>query len=199
MAEQPLKLPRRGGDFGDEIEASEVDPWFLTQLHAALKLPLFSVPKPFETWMIDKVASSGFDLPISQVVGFSQFTAQAASPVQTSESTTSTSYADLATAGPSISGLADGAYVVFFGCVARNSSASTGGTADMSVKVNATEASDNDYIRINHDGNTSIGRAIVKTLDGGGNNTLTARYKKAGDGTAFFEHRWMIALRYANA
>jgi len=72
----PLKPPS-GGEFGDEIESSEVPAWFLKNLTGALKAPMFSVPKPFETWMIDKVASSGFQLPISQLVGYGQTTAAA--------------------------------------------------------------------------------------------------------------------------
>lgn len=192
----PLRAPRGGGEFGVEIEAGEVDPWFLTQLHAALKSPLFSVPKPFETWMIDKVVSSGFDLPISQIIGFAGFLAQEGNTIVTpTETTTSTTYTDLATVGPSISGLTPGRYLIFFGNTSSTTSSSAQATT--SVQVNATAASDADMLLNGSTTTVPVSRAILKDL-ALESNTLTMKYKAFTAGTASFRDRWMIALKIAN-
>lgn len=189
----PLR-PIRGGEFGKEIEAADVDPWFLAQLFAALKSPLFSVPKPFETWMIDKVASSGFDLPISQVVGFSQFTAQVADTIDTSESTNSTTYTNLATTGPTLTNLPRGQYLIAFGTLADVDTA-TGNSARMALAVGAAAAADVD--RCQSTGGSSVTRIVAKSLTDV--TTITAKYRSTDAGTnAFFSNRWMLALRYDN-
>lgn len=49
---------------------AEVTEWFQQQLLAALNDPLFNLPKSFLTYMTDYVASSGFNLPVGQVIGY---------------------------------------------------------------------------------------------------------------------------------
>jgi hypothetical protein len=196
--------PRYGS--GDKFDASnsditEVPDWFQRYLRAALASPLFSVPKPFETWMIDRVATSGFDLPISQIVGFSQFTAQAAPTIGTSESTTSTTFTDLATVGPSLTGLPDGEYVFFFG--AEADTATAGKIAAMALSINAAALGTppiGDDCESRSDQLVSISRAVTATLSNGGNNSVVAKYATDDAlAAAFFSSRWLIALRYANA
>src|SRR5690348_16089479 len=58
----------------------------------------------------------GLRTPVSNLVGFAQFLGQVATRVNTIETTVSTSYTDLATSGPTLTGLADGNYFVFHGC-----------------------------------------------------------------------------------
>lgn len=52
----------------------EVADWFAAQLRAALSNPLLYIPKTFETWMNDRVAVSGLDIPIGQIVGYGKVT-----------------------------------------------------------------------------------------------------------------------------
>ena len=172
-----------------------VTDWFQQQLIAALSDPLFNLPKVFLTYMADYIATSGLSIPIGQVLGFSQFTVQQATPIITSETTTSATFDDLATVGPEITGLADGQYVILFGAAL---SASAGDNAIMGIKINATEATTADpTVQTNATTLTSGATAMVKTLSNNGNNTLTARYESTGTGT--FAVRWLIALKFANA
>jgi hypothetical protein len=143
--------------------------------------------------------TSGFALPISQIVGFQQFTAK--SDVDNGAATiASATYGDPATgdAGPSLSGLPDGSYVVLYGALAWDSSGG-GGTTYMSLKVNGTEATDADAVSTTANANgISVMRTVVKTLSNAGDSTLTLRYKMSV-GTGRWDNRFLIALRYANA
>jgi hypothetical protein len=165
------------------------------ELRAYLQDPL-GFPEEFKGWLPEWITQAGIDIPIGQVIGFTQFTAQAAPTIATAESTTSTSFVDLTTPGPTLTGLPDGVYLILFGAAASISA--PGDIALMGVKVNATEAADADTTRTSVDQAESATRAIVKTLDGGGNNTLLARYRSGG-GTAAFRNRWLVAIRISNA
>lgn len=195
---QPLQLPG-----SSDVQVTD---WFASQLWAALQNPLLYIPKVFETWMSDRVAVAGLDIPISQIVGFTQFTATDSGFDSTigAESTTSTTYVDLTTSGPKISGLADGSYLILFGCQPQN--ATTGDSAVMSLSINGAAASDDYVLSANAvtsaaypAGAASCARAVAKTLLNGGNNTVTAKYRSVLGGTATFGRRWMIALKTANA
>jgi hypothetical protein len=52
--------------------------------------------------LVDYITQSGIPIPISQVIGFTTFTVQAAPQINADESTSSTSYVDLATVGPQL-------------------------------------------------------------------------------------------------
>ena len=140
------------------------------------------------------------NIPITQILGFTQFTAQAADRINTSQSTTSTAYVALATQGPILTGLSDGKYLLMFGA-ALASNASTGAPL-MNLKVNGTTPSDdNEAVQ---GSNTTFGvsasTAVVKTLSNAGNNTVEAVYRTSNVAvTASFNHRWLVALRYSNA
>lgn len=135
-------------------------------------------------------------VPITSILGFSQFTANVATDVATQETTTSTTYTDLATVGPSLSNLPDGKYLLLYGCMAKTDAAGNG--VYMSVQVNATAASDSD-VAYSESGNfISVMRATAKTFSNGGNNSVTVKYKSTAAHTATFLNRWLIALRYAN-
>src|SRR5687768_3883968 len=80
-------------------------------------------------------------VPITQVLGFSQYAPQRAF-VAASQATGSTSYTNLATTGPSITGLPDGQYLAIVGAVMKNDT--SGQLSLMSVAPNATTALDTD-------------------------------------------------------
>jgi hypothetical protein len=133
-------------------------------------------------------------IPITQIIGFSQFAAQVAI-VQTLESTTSTTYTDLSTVGPELTGLPDGQYVVVVSAAGLNSGAVDGW---MSYSVNGGTAVDSTGSRSS---GTSLAGVIMfstPTLKNNGNNSIVAKYRTSG-GTSQFTNRCLFALRFANS
>lgn len=176
------------------------DPQFAAKVAGALNDPFTQMQLLNQFWdyLTQRIAVAGIPVSISQVTGFSQFNAESAE-VATSETTASTTFTDLATAGPTLSGLSDGSYVVLLGCWASSNTA--GQAADMSVQVNSAAVDGNDGVRtFGTTGPEALARAVVKTLSNDGDNTITAKYRASGGGaTATFVNRWLVALRYANA
>jgi hypothetical protein len=152
----------------------------------------------FKGWIPEWITTAGIDVPIGQVIGFSQYVARAASPVVPTEGTTSAAYTNLATTGPELTDLPDGQYLILFGAGINSTGTPTNGF--MGVKVNSTEADDDDACHGFIPNTTAApgARAITKTLDGGGSNTLLARYRSDGSNTVQFRRRWLVAVKYAN-
>ena len=151
----------------------------------------------FFAYMVDYLAVNQPLVPISQISGFSQFTAQSSVNNGTALRNVN-SYGDPTTgdAGPSITLLPKGKYVLLYGALAWDSSGG-GGTMYVSPKVNSTEAESADAANVT--ANTtgiSIMRACLKDLSLE-NNTVTLRYN-ASSGTGRWDNRFLIALRYAN-
>lgn len=142
------------------------------------------------------IEQSGLNLPITNIIGFQQFTVQNAPFIFTSQSRTSSTYGDLATVGPTLTGLPDGKYVIMFGCA----SAAAGGTeAGMSVQINSDAVDSDDSVVSAASSLTAGSIAVVKTLSAGGNNSITAKYASLDNvNSATFARRWLLALRYAN-
>jgi hypothetical protein len=93
-----------------------------------------------------------------------------------------------------LTGLSDGDWLFTYGCAALSSAA---GTACLSLKVNSTEAVDDDAA---FHANTIIGsvaRQVKKTLSNDGNNSVYTRFRIAS-GTGTFSHIWLTALKVAN-
>lgn len=156
-----------------------------------------SFPVVFPAWIKSRMEADPPLLPISQIVGFAQFTTQVASTIITIESTTSTTYTDLATVGPSLADLADGKYIALFGSMGKGDIAGIG--ALMSVSVNGGTAVDDDSALVTSLEWNSMMRAVQVTLDNGGTNTLRAKYRMLGTGgTASFQRRWLIATKTSN-
>lgn len=185
------------------------------QLQRMLGFPE-DLPMKYKQWMTDYLAVNGLEIPISQVRGYenavqaivdtsiagamSQFQSQiySATVGGAAESTSSASYTNLATTGPTISGAADGSYIIWLGCFLYADADVRGA---MSLSINAGTAVDADAVQAGVDGlagdevRMSISRAVTKTLSGG-SNTIQAKYKKiAGSGDPNFSDRWIIALR----
>lgn len=133
---------------------------------------------------------------IQSIVGFTQFVVRAAPSIQTAEGTTSATYVDLATVGPTLTMLPDGQYLVLYGAYGSTSSAAQ--AVWMSVQPNSTAASDNDAAAFNTTSGVPGARGFLATLRNAGNNTLTAKYRADGAATGSFGRRWMIAFKYAN-
>lgn len=158
---------------------------------------LFRAAPQFFSYITSWIEQSGIQIPISQVPGFTQFTMQSATPVAAEETTASDVYVNLATTGPSITGIPAGTYMVAYGSRAHNTTG--GGGCAMSVDVNGGGAADADAAETfdTSDSSITIMRAVTVSA---ANNTFTAKYRRLGTtGTAHFTTRWMIALRTANA
>jgi hypothetical protein len=94
--------------------------------------------------------------------------------------------------------LGDGNYLFFFGAGMNLASVGAGQRARMSIQINA-DAVDDDIACVVESTLVVPGTiAAVKRLSGGGNNTVTAKYR-SGDGTSStFRVRWLIALKIGN-
>jgi hypothetical protein len=139
----------------------------------------------------------GLHIPVTQLLGYSQTTPKVATDVATAETTISAAYTDLATTGPSLTGLSDGVYQVSFG--ARMFGTVAGQLVLMSLSPNGAAAVDGDSIQSDATANfQSSMRQVVYTLTNGGNNTITTKYKVTG-GTGTFGYRFLHALRVGNA
>lgn len=137
-------------------------------------------------------------IPISNIPGFSQFTAQVADRVDASQTTSSTTYTDLGTVGPSLTNLPDGQYLFMFGFVYLYTSGS-GVTGYMGLKINSTEAVDADSLQGTSGGQYALTGTLKKRLTGGA-NTVTTRYRVSGTTPVInFGYRWLVGFRMANA
>ena len=145
-----------------------------------------------KVWIADYVSQNSL-LPIGQVQGFTQFVANAAPTIVTLEGRANVAYGDLATVGPTLSNLAAGTYLVFFGCQMIPSGGETG---IASVSLNAAAASDDNGINVSG-GNISTSRAISVTFTTTA-NTLQMKYRTGGGANVDFAKRWMIALKVGN-
>jgi hypothetical protein len=139
---------------------------------------------------------------ISSIIGFDQFTANVATDVATNETTTSTAFGDLATVGPSLSGIPNGKYLLLFGFTGKWTVAQTGQV--MSVSVNSAGAADGDACFVTPAATGGAGteastmRVVAKTLSSGSNSVVTKYRATQAGNTANFQYRWLVALRYAN-
>lgn len=150
----------------------------------------------FLQWLKLRLVIDGFELPISQVLGFSQFTAQAATRIATNDSTSSVTYVGGGTPGPTLTGLSPGRYVVQFGAFARTTN--NAHAARMSVEITGQGTSDSNSAAWTTTDGVAGGASFVATLTEP-NSSLTGKYRiDNAASTAFFAERWLIALRFAN-
>lgn len=162
----------------------------------ALGHPL-EFPPEFKQWLADYVARSVPKLPISQVFGF-QLQRIRSATVDTAQTTTSTSYTDLSTAGPTLSELANGWYLLIFG---GDGSASTASASPrMSPSINGATAVDADAVVLSAHFNdqtaisTNLRVLMVHLNTPGGNNEIIMKYRTAA-GTARFAFRFLHAIK----
>lgn len=112
--------------------------------------------------------------------------------VSTAETTTSATYTNLTTAGPSVALPFAGDYMIEIGCRAANSAASTS-ECSMSYDIGATGAVDADQVKsIAGTSSTTMERTARK--NGLSAVTLTTKYKTQSSGSATFLNRFISAL-----
>ena len=157
-----------------------------------------SFPPQFKSWLTEHMSINMQPVPASLVRG-GQSTTVVQAQVLTSEATTSTTYTALATAGPSVSDLADGNYLIWFGF---RSQPPNNTVALMALEVNGAAASDNDAVSVANGAtgaaDMSSSRAISKTLANNNNNTITAKYRVTAANSTSFQNRWMVVMRVGN-
>ncbi len=112
---------------------------------------------------------------------------------------TSTSFGDpnvSGAAGPEITGVPPGRYVLLFGGAGTTSSA--GSRAILGVNVNGSGAADSESAEINTLGtHASVSRAIIKTITVP-NSSVKLVMRSTGGNDIDFRYRWLVTLRYAN-
>lgn len=116
--------------------------------------------------------------------------------VATAQSTTSTAYAALGTAGPLLILPFAGDYDVSVGAtIAAPLSSAIGSESLMSYDIGGTGASDSDSVEATAAVNsaTAVGHSLTfpQRKTGLTAVTLTAKYKSSSGGTSFFSKRWM--------
>jgi hypothetical protein len=164
------------------------------QLQRYLKFPE-EFPKEFGAWIQEYMAVNGV-ITQSQVQGLANLTVTASETLSASPETTgSTSFTDLATQGPFITGMADGTYLVFISAIAQNNA---GAASIMGVRVNDTEATDANSGIASSAYWTNIFSAFVASAQNGNNNTFDARYRVDSASTGTFQHRRIFVLRVGN-
>lgn len=157
-----------------------------------LKNPI-AFPEAFKDYISDYYATNIPKLHVSQVFGFKLHSIHTADDVVGSEATASTAYSDLATVGPTLEGLANGFYVVMWGCAAAVNSPNT---AAMGVAADGdTPSGQREMIASSYGSVEAMGRlALVDFSAGDHQHTLQAKYKSNPTGYSF-SHRWLHALR----
>ena len=145
------------------------------------------------------LAQVGMRIPITQVDGFSGFAAKVAT-VTTDQTTSSTTYVDLTTVGPTVSGLAKGRYVLLYGAQGFSD---TGAETLYNPGLNGSNpASDATAARFGgtgtDDGGSNQGVFASLVDFSTDNNSITMKYKMFAAGTGHWHFRWLLVLKYAD-
>lgn len=120
-----------------------------------------------------------------------------AAVVATSETTISTTYADLTTAGPSVTVTTGTQAIVFIGALMSNNTAGASSVANVAVSgaTVISPSSDDDALRHQDSGTGGLIRAttaLIPTLTAG-SNTFKMQYR-VSSGTGTFQFRRIIVL-----
>lgn len=138
----------------------------------------------------------GLAIPINQLTGFSQFTAQEAT-IGTNESTASTSFVDLATVGPQLSNLPSGKYLFIFGAVCDTNAGAAIDNVGISFSGAAVAAGESSLVGVGFQIAPVVFVVLHTFTDGNAvNNYATLKYSTS-TGTANFRNRWLVGLKYA--
>lgn len=155
-----------------------------------------SIPPEWKAWLVSYLEANPPVLPISQVHGFSSFTANYAQVSNKQNMPSNGSFVDLATVGPQITELPKGKYVLLFGAAYD---ASGGATGNMSYSINGAAADYNDGALIEpvNVERFNLMRATIEDLTEDSNTVCAKYYSTQSPGPAFYL-RWLLALKYAN-
>jgi len=159
-----------------------------------LKSPI-AFPPAFKDWMSDWYATNVPKLHVSQIFGFKLHSIYVADDVVAEEAISTTAYGNTTTVGPTLSNMANGFYVIMWGCYANVSSTAN---SYMSIQVDGVAATGVREMLLNGtEAAFSVGRlAIVDMTSGDQTHEIVAKYKtNAAPGGAVVGMRWLHALR----
>jgi hypothetical protein len=139
-----------------------------------------------------------FPIPIAQVTGFDQITPFVADAVQAEESKSGNTYGALATPGPVLTGLADGSYLVIWGCSSAISDSTS--RAKMAVSINGAAADDANHCYTTTNPARSGAVKLVQYSLSAGSNTITCLYQASNSSggsstTGTWGGRFLAAIR----
>lgn len=145
-----------------------------------------NVATPTYAWLLQWDAALNLWIFVGGSPGFGE--------VDTNESTASTVYTALATAGPSFTLPRSGTYIVEVGF--RPGDQTAAGNAFMSYDIGGTAASDNDAAKTGNTGagNVSLGYSVMQAKKKTGlvaGNVLTAKYRCSSAISRDFAFRWI--------
>lgn len=178
-------------DFGEgtPLSADEV-----ARVQRLLSDPL-ALPATFKNWLVAYLRNELRGLPLSAIAGAAGLAPNFGGPVLAREQRVSSTYGDLTTFGPEITGLPPGQYIVLHGCVCFIEP--TDQVAYQSVSLNGdTPSDDNAVVSYRDLASTNGIMGFLPTLQED-SNTLTVKYRSFSGVGAWFERRWILAIRYA--
>lgn len=187
-----------GNPLGSEADGDGIPgltPDELVQLRKMFSSPL-DIPQEWKSWLVSYLEANPPVLPISQIFGFNDFTANYAEVVaRQAIGGPAGAFYDLATVGPELTPLPKGRYILLFGCAYD---ASGGATGNMSYSINGAAADYNKGALIEpvNVERFNLMRATIEDLVED-SNTITCKYYSTQVGPAFYL-RWLIALKFAN-
>lgn len=139
-------------------------------------------PDEFKRWLGDYVATNIPMIPFGHIFGSRQNTARSGAYVAANETASTGVYQDLTTVGPQITQIANGRYLVMYGCECRDRA---------SISVNGATPSDDDSIW-GEEAHPAAMRMKILSLTNNNQNTIKMQYKSGGRS---FSHRWLAIMR----
>ncbi len=151
-------------------------------------------PTAFKDWMSDWYATNVPKLHVSQIFGFKLHSIYVADDVPANEAISTTAYGNMTTVGPTLENLANGFYIVMWGCFANVAATAT---TYMGVSADGDTPSGQREMLLNGtEALFSVGRlALVDFSQGDQTHTLQAKYKSNNGPATALQNRWLHALR----
>lgn len=176
---------------GDYRQGSPLSGDEIRYLDRLLSDPL-AYPAIFKNWLLAYLRDNLRGLPLSSVSNAGGLV-DYGGPIVTREQILATGYGNLATVGPSITGLPSGVFVVSHGCALFINAG--GVRAYQSVSINGgTPSDDNAVVSEQATLGPSGSFSFVASLQAESNDLLL-QYRAANVAGAQFERRWLEAIR----
>lgn len=195
-------------DFKPQVDSPTLsgDVALMQRIFSAAVANPSQIPSDFLAYVVDYIQTQRLNIPIGQVIGYSGTIPQL-SDVQTAETTSSTSYTDLATVGPELDGLNDGIYLVYVGAYIAFGAGQTDAAGLVSPSINGAVPSDvNAAILgggVTPSGtvqfSSSVGQWSLASIKTGAPNSIKAQYRAGLNTTTVqFQYRRLIVLKLGN-
>jgi hypothetical protein len=159
-----------------------------------------ATPNEFSTWIVNWLTAN-MDISTYQLRGLAATFFKAAPVIAATEATASATMTDLATVGPTLTGLSNGRWLAFWGANMGTTSSDVVGL--MGISPNGDTASDEQAAKARITAPPELVPVIYSrdyVLDGNDDNTLQAKYMRAsgvaGSNPRYF-NRWLVAVKVA--